>query len=365
MISYPLHIKIGDLGPFSDHTRDVADADGTGQRDGATQTVPARPSAPKSRKRRGHAKDAPQLAGAPASGEATIDEPIAGRELSPAATNSDGHVQCDDRADHAIAGEGAASLQMPAAHVLPPLAELIALVRETHRQRTDLHNAEKRLTLQVKSICRRMCGGELKEADALYKAIAAEGSHALALQAAAWCRPLLIARDAISEEREAAEKRLAKAAKQLPAFAWVEATRGISAVSFGQIIGECGDLSNYANPAKVWKRMGLAVFDGERQRRVADAELAVKYGYSPRRRSIMYVVGENLIRANNPDYRAIYDARKAYEIERAPDMKPAHSHNRAKRYIEKRLLRDLWRAWRAATKPEATFPRLPPAEVSP
>lgn len=27
-------------------------------------------------------------------------------------------------------------------------------------------------------------------------------------------------------------------------------------------------------------------------------------------------------------------------------MKVGHAHNRAKRYMEKRLMRDLWRAWR-------------------
>lgn len=44
--------------------------------------------------------------------------------------------------------------------------------------------------------------------------------------------------------------------------------------------------------------------------------------------------------------RLLYDERKAYEAGRVET--PAHAHNRAKRYIEKRLIRDLWRAWRAA-----------------
>ena len=44
------------------------------------------------------------------------------------------------------------------------------------------------------------------------------------------------------------------------------------------------------NPSrKVWKRLGLAVFDGRAQRRTRDAEKAVEQGYSPRRRSVSWV----------------------------------------------------------------------------
>lgn len=266
----------------------------------------------------------------------------------PSAKKRRGHRLRDVQNVHASAGEGAAKAGSASKNAVPPLAELIAMIRETHRQRTDLHRSEKSLTLQIKAICRRMCSGEKKDAATLYDAMFGDGEHPHAAKTLAWCRSLILARDAIAPERKSAEKRLAKAAKQLPVYPWIDACRGVSALSFGQIVGECGDLSNYGNPAKLWKRMGLAVFDGKRQRRVADPDLAILYGYSAERRSIMYVIGENLIKTNNQDYRAIYDQRKAYELERAPDMKAGHAHNRSKRYIEKRLLKNLWRAWRAA-----------------
>ena len=67
-------------------------------------------------------------------------------------------------------------------------------------------------------------------------------------------------------------------AKALPVASFVEETRGFGYLGLAQIVAEAGDLSNYANPAKLWKRFGLAVIDGRAQRRVADKELAIVHG---------------------------------------------------------------------------------------
>ena len=126
--------------------------------------------------------------------------------------------------------------------------------------------------------------------------------------------------------------------------------------------------------------MGLAVINGGRQRRVSGDE-ALLHGYSPERRSIMWNIGASLIKQQGP-WRDLYLARLATEHQKALDegLIPAtstkatvdswakrglpeltkvtkitaahrsagHMNNRAQRYIEKRLLRDLWRAWRAS-----------------
>lgn len=107
---------------------------------------------------------------------------------------------------------------------------------------------------------------------------------------------------------------------------------------------EAGDFSNYDNPAKLWKRMGVAVINGERQRKVSGAE-ALDHGYSPQRRSIVYVIGDAIIKAGFV-YADLYRERKAAEEQKLPDSSKGHWHNRAKRCMEKRLLRDMWRAWR-------------------
>lgn len=131
---------------------------------------------------------------------------------------------------------------------------------------------------------------------------------------------------------------------------FAEGVRGFGAVSLAGIVGEAGDLSNYATKSKLWKRMGLAVIDGVRQgglTKGASAEQWIAHGYSPIRRARMFVVGGCLVK-NNRDgpYRRAYDQRKAYELAGDPDMKPIIAHRRAQRYMEKRLLRDLWQAWR-------------------
>jgi len=155
----------------------------------------------------------------------------------------------------------------------------------------------------------------------------------------------------------ACEKKMIEGAGQLPVTEFVDSVRGFGLTGLAMIIGEAGDLGNYANPAKLWKRMGLAVMpDGKCQRKATDPARAAEMGYSPRRRAVVYRVGDSLIKGNKDGYRELYDSRKAMELERLPaDAKgrKMHAHRRAQRYIEKRLLRDLWRAWRGHATSDA------------
>lgn len=153
------------------------------------------------------------------------------------------------------------------------------------------------------------------------------------------------AQDMVSVGEKDLEKRLRKLAMQLPVWAWVEGINGFGAVGLAQIVGETGDLAQYDNPAKVWKRMGLAVINGERQRKVAGAA-ALDHGYNPQRRSIMWVIGDSLLKKQNA-YREVYLAEKERQAELHPEHSKMQHHLRAKRYMEKRLLKDLWIAWRA------------------
>jgi hypothetical protein len=161
--------------------------------------------------------------------------------------------------------------------------------------------------------------------------------------------PIVEARDFLTKHRESAARNLGRQAVQLPVWdSFVRDVRGCGPLGLALIVGEAGDLSNYSNPAKLWKRLGLAVgSDGRAQRRVAnDASEAMEQGYSPRRRSLMHVVGECLLKQNDGAYRAAYDERKDYEIARRPDAPLIHNHKRALRYMEKRFLLHLWQAWR-------------------
>lgn len=137
------------------------------------------------------------------------------------------------------------------------------------------------------------------------------------------------------------ENKVEALAKQLPVYEWVEKTKGAGALGLGKIVGNAGNLSDYSNPAKLWKRFGLA----PGQRRSTNKEEAIAMGFNPFRRALMHSVGAALIKTG-VDYKAIYDKRKLYETEQHPDLSKIHLHKRAMRYMEKRFLLDLWKHWR-------------------
>lgn len=285
---------------------------------------------------------------------------------------------------------------------LPELSEteaLVAEVRETHRMHQDLLRAEVRLKLQIKAIYRRFGCVDRKSRETQLKSVEAatpfdgvdqrpSEPRSSVVGAVTPCRvsscpspdgdaprsaastnehvepqsptvdaatlfdmaelaslPLQEAMAGIRPHQLKLRRRLEKLARQLPAASAVQAVHGLGWFGFAQIVGEAGDLRRYRNPAKLWKRMGLAVIDGRAQRRVR-GEQAQEQGYCAARRAIMFTIGEALIKKQNA-YREMYLARKAYEAERLPQASKMYIHRRAHRYMEKRLLRDLWQAWRA------------------
>lgn len=236
-------------------------------------------------------------------------------------------------------------------------ATISEILRERHRMRQDLHQAEKNLTMQIRAICRRLVAGDKAEAESLYAAVIGKQPHTQAVTALAITQPLLDARATINTRRVEVEKAMKRDAKQLPIWPWVRGTFGFGALNLASLIGETGDLSAYATHSKLWKRLGLAVINGERQRRVSGAA-AIEHGYNPSRRSVMWNVGQCLFKSQSQrldkstghilkpagPYRLGYDARKELELARVETK--AHAHNRATRYMEKKLVRNLWRAWR-------------------
>lgn len=163
-------------------------------------------------------------------------------------------------------------------------------------------------------------------------------------------------------QRLATERELRACVKLLPVAGWVDTIPGFGLIGLSLIIGECGDLDNYATPAKVWKRMGLGVReDGTRQRRVAGTTLeeALAIGFCPRRRALSHVIGESLLRGNGDGaYHAYYTQEKERQLAKFPDpvirvgedgkkkdIRKLLAHRRALRHMEKRLLRNLWREW--------------------
>lgn len=168
-------------------------------------------------------------------------------------------------------------------------------------------------------------------------------------------------------------------AQQLPVADWVEHQdrRGFSFLSLAVLVGEIGNLSDYANPGKVWKRMGCAPFS--RQSDPTDVRMPSSWrakgglskeewetvGYCPRRRAIVYVIGENLTKQNQlgkkdepghwrGPYRLRYDNVRAVEETKHPDWSKGQRHAHAMLLASKELLRDLWVEWN--TKVEGRKP---------
>lgn len=228
-------------------------------------------------------------------------------------------------------------------------APIIARIVVAWRQRQSMVRAQQKLTLQGKDTCRGFCFGDKTDAERLYKAISGKGEHPLADYATPAVLPLLAAQQPVIEARKLYEKQLAKMAKDLPIAHMVEQIKGINHNTLAAIVGECGDLSVYEKGiAGVWKRAGLAVIEGDRQR-CKSGDAALLHGYSPSRHAVFWNVGAALLKAQGKDedagpYRRIYDARKAYERPRVES--DGHAHNRAMRYMTKRLIRDIWCEWR-------------------
>lgn len=243
-----------------------------------------------------------------------------------------------------------------------------SLAIETRRY-VDLRRAKARLDLQVKAMCRYACDGDTKAGQKLYAEIAKAPKSALAIDVAGMAVPYFKAMEPLDHAIEGIAKTIAKLGRQAPEWYWAASVSGLSDRFLGLVIGELGATpGQFKSVSAVWKRMGLAVMSDGRQRRVT-GDAALEHGYVARRRSLMWNIGESMIKqqvrkapedglpgsnASDDDqarvaigpYGEIYLERKAFELTRVESR--AHAHNRAKRYMEKRLLRELWKASRAA-----------------
>ncbi len=180
------------------------------------------------------------------------------------------------------------------------------------------------------------------------------------------------------KQRADAERDMERIAKLLPVWPFVEGVRGLGAKGLAILTAEAGlPLGDYRSVSGLWKRLGLAVIDGERQRKKSGLEDAARHGYSPRRRSQVWAVcSDSLFRAQwrgadeesgleaRPigPYGEVYAQRRAHTAPRIeatahlPATDPGkwtkgRCHNDGRRVMTKALLRDLWAEWRRATKP--------------
>lgn len=237
----------------------------------------------------------------------------------------------------------------------PVIQELVQL----HRMRRRWTKARNALLRQAKALCRSFLGGDKVAATKAFDSIVAGSGDAILGMAVA---PFVHAMQRFDSEIEQIERHLVKLAKQLPIASWVDSVSGLGHSSISHIIGEAGDLSKYPTVSGVWKRLGLAVIDGERQRKCTDPVKALAHGYSPERRAVVWVMADALSRRQRTwadketgaikkepgPYGVILEFEKAKALAKGWPALRAERH--AKRLMSKALLRDMVLEWRRALK---------------
>lgn len=266
--------------------------------------------------------------------------------------------------------------------------EIVGLIRQHHRDERFLLKSRIRIERSVEAFIAfnvlhyeppKEKGGKTKAGKDAFAAAKEYIAAALADDSHEMHAMLLaneLAKELFETQRKAREKEMIRLVKLLPIYPWAKAINGIGEFGLAQIIGECGDLANYATVSKLWKRLGLAVIEGHRQGspgKGASSETWIEHGYKAARRSIVWNIGQSLFKAQSArtnketgeitreagPYRLIYDARKLYERPRVES--DGHAHNRATRYMEKMLIADLWSAWRGANVCVTPITELPHA----
>ena len=191
-----------------------------------------------------------------------------------------------------------------------------------------------------------------------------------------------IARKAWTNYEEALVKEMVNLAGQLPVAAWLSEPecRGISLGMLATIVGEAGNLSNYPNPAKLWKRLFGAPIEKNGKTMMPSrwrlegglsAEEWESAGYSPHRHATMQQLKENIVMQNgNGPFRKRYDEAKEMTRTTHPewwicskcegkgkiDRKKCqnckgtgevalHAHRHAQLLTAKRFVRELWNRW--------------------
>jgi hypothetical protein len=177
----------------------------------------------------------------------------------------------------------------------------------------------------------------------------------------------------IKVRRDEIESDMIRLARLVPLGTFIEETRGFDLIGLAVIVGEAGNLSNYPNVAKLWRRLGYGMAKGHEAKAYStwrlegglDADDWTSAGYSPKRLGQIYgvvTVPLFMSKAKNK-YGEVYTRRRAHTAVTHPDWTKGHSDNDARRVMTKALLADLWSAWRRAMEILETTACVPSAEI--
>lgn len=195
--------------------------------------------------------------------------------------------------------------------------------------------------------------------------------------AAVMVRLSLGQRAPFDDERQRIEAEMKRLARSLPVYPFAAGVKGFGDLGLAIIVAEAGDLSNYPSHGHLWKRLGVApkaayhdakteAYLVPRQRRsqcyIACSDTVLRHQWRGEKTDAES--GEVISAHATGPYGEHYARKKAEYLARE-GWTPKHADMAARRYMEKRLLKDLWRAWRVATKtlPSEACRMMPPANT--
>jgi hypothetical protein len=166
--------------------------------------------------------------------------------------------------------------------------------------------------------------------------------------------------------RKEVEREMKKLTRSLPVAEWVDGIAGFGPIGLAIIVAESGNLSNYPHHKMLWKRLGLAPYEGQaystwRMKGGLTADEWTDAGYKPRRRAEIHAciadpMSKHQLTSKEKSgteyggakgrYGEVYVARRQATAIAHPDWKPAHARMDALRIMTKALVSDLWSEWR-------------------
>ena len=241
----------------------------------------------------------------------------------------------------------------------------IAKLRMLGAQEAGFLRARVRLELQAQAEIRSFFGAGKEDGSKLYSQVCKQATPDDIALYEAIVAPFIEAMNPLRSREKSLTKEMEKLVKTLPVWKWCDGQKGLGAASAARMIAQCGDFTEYRSISALWKRAGLAVIDGERQRRVT-GDAAIIHGYSPYRRSVFWNMCQSFFKAQGTaekgtatKYRLYYDAQKARQLEINSDTLGApskadptkrvcvlkHADNRAMRKLTGKIVQDMANAW--------------------
>ena len=145
---------------------------------------------------------------------------------------------------------------------------------------------------------------------------------------------------------------------------------GVSVILTANLLSAFGYCERYNHVSSLWRHCGLHVEDGVAPKRRHGRKL----DFNPRLRTLVWKIGDCLIKAKNPVYKTLYDREKERQLQKeypegylyekyGEPYKPEdthltklHAHNRAKRFIEKIFMENYFCACKELTGQDAIKP---------